>query len=115
MAGEFAKLNATKPREAPRQEHHSKPIPESLWTRSREVPHHEHQSVDVDQQQDSLHSDRAGQREVDPLARCKLGRRRQEHRTEQHEEHRLQQLLEHIAGGNARGFAFGRWELDAQG
>ena len=75
--------------------------------RPGEVPHHEHQRADVDEQQDARHVDRAAEREVDPLARRELGRGGQEHRAEQDEEQRVQQLAEHLSHRHAGRRALG--------
>ena len=53
-------------------------------------------------------------REVHPLTRRELGRRRQEHRAEKDEEQRIQQLAKHLTHRHAGGGTFGRRKPDPE-
>ena len=71
----------------------------------------EHDATDVDEEQNSLHVDGAGEREVDPLPRREFGGCSQEHAEEQDKEHGLEEFLKHVAHADAGSGAFGGREF----
>ena len=84
-----------------------------MHQRPRKMPHQEHQRIGINQQQDAVHVNHAGQREIQPLAGREFRGRREKHGAEQNEEERIAKLTEHLLRGDSRRGALGRRKLDA--